>query len=580
MNALDYAVLLISILSIAAYGIWRTRGKRSLETYIQGSGRSSWLIIGISVMATQASAITFLSTPGQGFESGLGFVQNYFGAPFALIIIAAVFLPLFRRLNVYTAYEFLGKRFDAKTRLLGAGLFLLQRGLGAGITIYAPAIVLSTVFGWPLDITIISSGLVVIIYTVVGGSEAVSLTQKYQFAVIFAGMIAAFVVLIWKLPAGIGFRGAMSVAGGLDRLNAVDFSPNIQSRYTFWSGTIGGLFLALSYFGTDQSQVQRYLSSGSLRESRLGLMFNAVFKIPMQFGILLLGAMLFAFYQFEKPPVYFNQAAWSERMATDGAAPYERLENDFAMVHAEKREQIQRWIDAERQGDVAGAGAARARARELQARSEEIRAKAMAAVGGVVKAGDGAEKKRSGKPVSDADYVFITFILGYLPHGLIGLLVAAFFAATLSSKSAELNALASTSTIDVYRNLVSRGASDAHYVLASRVLTVFWGVVAIGFALFARLAENLIQALNIVGSIFYGPVLALFLVAFFLKWIGGTAIFWAAIGAQLLVIALYFTLDISYLWYNFIGPGACILLAIVLQSALPKRPKNVGATTA
>ncbi|MBX3389271.1 MAG: sodium:solute symporter [Phycisphaeraceae bacterium] len=577
MNALDYAVLLISILSIAAYGIWRTRGKRSLETYIQGSGKSSWLIIGISVMATQASAITFLSTPGQGFESGLGFVQNYFGAPFALMIIAAIFLPLFRRLNVYTAYEFLGKRFDAKTRLLGAGLFLLQRGLGAGITIYAPAIVLSTVFGWPLDLTIISSGLVVIIYTVVGGSEAVSLTQKYQFAVIFAGMIAAFVVLIWKLPAGIGFRGAMNVAGGLNRLNAVDFSPSIQSRYTFWSGTIGGLFLALSYFGTDQSQVQRYLSSGSLRESRLGLMFNAVFKIPMQFGILLLGAMLFSFYQFEKPPVYFNQAAWSERMAADGSAAYQQLESDFAAVHAQKREAIQRWIAAERDGNADGAAAARERAQELQQRSEEIRARAKAAVGGELKSGD---EGKGGKPVSDADYVFITFILGYLPHGLIGLLVAAFFAATLSSKSAELNALASTSTIDVYRNLVSRGASDAHYVMASRVLTVFWGMVAIGFALFARLAENLIQALNIVGSIFYGPVLTLFLVAFFLKWIGGTAVFWAAIGAQLLVIALYFTLDISYLWYNFIGPGACILLAIVLQTVLPRQPKNVGANAA
>lgn len=561
MNALDYAVLLIAILSIPAYGIWRTRGKRNLETYLKGSGNSSWLVIGISVMATQASAITFLSVPGQGFESGLGFIQNYFGAPFALIIIAAIFLPLFRKLNVYTAYEFLGKRFDSKTRLLGAGLFLLQRGLGAGITIYAPAIVLSTVFGWSLDGTIIASGIVVVIYTVTGGSDAVSLTQKYQMAVIFAGMIAAFVVLIWKLPAGFGFSNAMTIASGMNKLNAVDFSPNMQSRYTFWSGTIGGLFLALSYFGTDQSQVQRYLSAGSLRESRLGLMFNGIFKIPMQFAILLLGAMMFVFYQFEQPPVYFNQSAWTERAAQGEPAQFREIESQFADVHARKRAAIESWITAEDGGRAADTTEAEAQVRTLQKQSDEIRQQAKLMVGGGIK---------GNKPASDADYVFITFILDYLPHGLIGLLVAAFFAATLSSKAAELNALASTTTIDLYRHLVSREATDAHYVSASRWFTVLWGAIAIGFAIFARLAENLIQALNIVGSIFYGPVLALFLVAFFLKWIGGTAIFWAAIAAQVLVIALYFSLDISYLWYNFIGPGACIVLAIAIQALLPR----------
>lgn len=571
MNALDYAVLLIAILSIPAYGIWRTRGKRNLDTYLKGSGNSSWLVIGLSVMATQASAITFLSVPGQGFESGLGFIQNYFGAPFALIIIAAIFLPLFRKLNVYTAYEFLGKRFDSKTRLLGAGLFLLQRGLGAGITIYAPAIVLSTVFGWSLDGTIIASGIVVIIYTVAGGSDAVSLTQKYQMAVIFAGMIAAFAVLIWKLPPGFGFSSAMTIASGMNKLDAVDFSPNMQSRYTFWSGTIGGLFLALSYFGTDQSQVQRYLSAGSLRESRLGLMFNGIFKIPMQFGILLLGAMMFVFYQFEQPPVYFNQSAWTERAAQGESDQFRTIESQFADVHARKRIELERWIAADHEGRAADATQAQTQVRTLQKQSDEIRHQAKLMVGGGIK---------GTKPASDADYVFISFILNYLPHGLIGLLVAAFFAATLSSKAAELNALASTTTIDLYRHLVSREATDAHYVSASRWFTVLWGAIAIGFAIFARLAENLIQALNIIGSIFYGPVLALFLVAFFLKWIGGTAIFWAAIAAQVLVIALYFSIDISYLWYNFIGPGACIVLAITIQAMLPRRkepPAPAGA---
>ena len=508
--------------------------------------------------------------PGQGFESGLGFIQNYFGAPFALIVIAAVFLPLFRRLNVYTAYEFLGRRFDSKTRLLGAGLFLIQRGLGAGLTIYAPAIVLSTVFGWSLDATIISSGLVVIVYTVTGGSDAVSLTQKYQMAVIFAGMIAAFTVLIWKLPSGLGFSGAMAVAGGLNKLDAVDFSPNMQSRYTFWSGTIGGLFLALSYFGTDQSQVQRYLSSGSLRESRLGLMFNGIFKIPMQFGILLLGALIFVFYQFNQPPVYFNQSAWAQRAAQGDAEQIREIESQFADLHARKRTELERWIGADRAGSRPAAAQAEKQVRALQAQSDEIRQRAKLIVGGGLK---------GNKPASDADYVFITFILNHLPHGLIGLLVAAFFAATLSSKAAELNALASTTTIDLYRHLLSRDATDAHYVAASRWFTILWGVIAVGFALSARLAENLIQALNIVGSIFYGPVLALFLVAFFLKWIGGTAIFFAAIAAQLLVIALYFSLDISYLWYNFIGPGACILFAVAIQAVLPRpsQPPTLSA---
>src|SRR5271155_4994165 len=317
MSALDFTVLIGSMLGIAAYGIWRTRGRRDLNAYLRGDGQTAWFAIGLSVMATQASAITFLSTPGQGYLGGLGFLQIYFGMPLALIIIAAVFLPMYRRLNVYTAYEFLGHRFDSKTRLLGAALFLLQRGLAAGITIYAPAIILSTMLGWRLDLTIVLSGLLVIIYTVTGGSEAVTLTQKYQLAVIFGGMVTAFVVLLMRLPANLSLTDALTVAGGFQKLHAVDFSLDVKRRYTFWSGLLGGLFLSLSYFGTDQSQVQRYISGASLRESRLGLMFNAVFKIPMQFFILLLGCLIFVFYQFERPPVLFNQAAWKIQLQRD-----------------------------------------------------------------------------------------------------------------------------------------------------------------------------------------------------------------------------------------------------------------------
>ena len=561
MNALDYAVLLATLFGIAAYGGWRTRGRRDLRTYLQGSGRTPWIVIGLSVMATQASAITFLSTPGQGYENGLGFVQNYFGVPLALIIISALFLPIYRRLNVYTAYEYLGQRFDGKTRLLGAALFLLQRGLGAGITIYAPAIVLSTVFGWRLDLTIVCSGLLVIAYTVTGGSEAVNLTQKYQIGVIFAGMFAAFFVLLSRLPAGLTLPDALAVAGQFHKLNAVDFSVDLRPRYTFWSGLLGGLFLALSYFGTDQSQVQRYLSGSSLRESRLGLMFNAVCKIPMQFFILLLGVLIFVFYQFERPPVFFNRAAW-DYQAAHGAGPALRAsDTDLAAAPAAERSALAVWLAARHARDPAAEAAARPAVLQAQARAAAVREAAK----------DSLRRARPGTTANDSDYVFITFILDQLPHGIIGLLVAAGLAAAFSSKAAELNALGSTTTVDFYRHLVRREASDAHYVAASKWFTALWGLVAIGFALGANLAENLIQAVNIIGSIFYGVVLGLFLSAFFLRRVGGTAVFWAALAAQALIFVLWFgrgTLGISYLWYNVIGCAACMLFSLILQAGL------------
>ena len=558
MNTLDYVILIGSMLGIAAYAVWSTRGRKDLNSYLKGAGETRWLTIGLSVMATQASAITFLSTPGQGYESGLGFVQNYFGAPLALVIISVVFLPLYRRLKVYTAYEYLGHRFDSKTRLLGAGLFLLQRGLGAGITIYAPAIVLSTVMGWRLDATIVCSGLLVVIYTVAGGCDAVSLTQKYQIGVIFAGMIAAFFVLLARLPVGLTFTDALSLAGGFHKLQAVDFSMDMNRRYTFWSGTLGGMFLALSYFGTDQSQVQRYLSGASLRESRLGLMFNAVFKIPMQAFILLLGVLIFVFYQFERPPVYFNKAAWNHQALQAKDGTLRSLDAQFTEAHLAERAQIETWLKASHAGDKGGEAAARAAASLAPDTVDAVRARTRAAL----------DASAPGTKANDADYVFITFILDYLPHGLIGLLVTAFFAAALSSKAGELNALGSTTTVDVYRHLVRLDASDAHYVVASKVFTAFWGLVAIAFALFANLAENLIQAVNILGSIFYGVVLGLFLVAFFLKRVGGTAVFWAALAAQAVVFVLYATLSISYLWYNVIGCVACIAFGLILQAVL------------
>jgi solute:Na+ symporter, SSS family len=558
MSPLDFVVLIGSVVGIAAYGVWRTRGRRVLNHYLKGNQTTGWLVIGISVMATQASAITFISTPGQGYQDGLGFVQNYFGAPLALIVIAAVFLPMYRRMNVYTAYEFLGRRFDAKTRLLGAALFLVQRGLAAGITIYAPAIILSTVLHWRPDATIVLTGLVVIVYTAVGGSEAVNITQKYQLGVIFCGMVAAFVALLRKLPAALTLSDTLTLAGGFGKLDGVDFALDVNRRYTFWSGSLGGFFLALSYFGTDQSQVQRYLSGASLRESRLGLMFNAVFKIPMQFFILLLGALVLVFYQFEPPPVHFNEAVWEAGLRRDPSARLHGFEQRYGEAHARKRHLIDLWLDARHAGDVAGERSALAQALAVHREGEALRAEAKSAL---IEADPRAK-------TNDTDYVFITFILQHLPHGVIGLLIAAFFAAALASKAAELNALASTTTVDFYHVLVRRGATEAHLVAASKCFTILWGLVAIAFALFANLAENLIQAVNIVGSIFYGVVLALFLVAFFLRHVGGTAVFGAALAAQVLVFVLYAYLNIGYLWYNVIGCAGCVLFSLVIQAAL------------
>jgi SSS family solute:Na+ symporter len=571
VNAADWMVLLGTMIGIAAYGSLRTRDVRSLNTYLRGSQSTGWGTIGLSVMATQASAITFLSIPGQGFESGIGFVQNYFGLPLALIIVCAVFLPIYRRLGVYTAYEFLGRRFDQKTRLLGAGLFLLQRGLAAGVTIYAPAIILSTVLGWPLDLVIVFAGFLVIVYTVTGGSEAVSLTQKWQMAVIFGGMVTAFVVLLVKLPAELGFGGAARVAGALGKLQAVDFSFDPSRRYTLWTGLLGGLFLSLSYFGTDQSQVQRYIAGGSLREGRLGLMFNALLKIPMQFGILLLGALLFVFYQFDSPPLFFNQSEWQRHARGPNSGVFLALEERYTVTVADTQHAIRAWLHTRTADDDAAESSARAAMLEANRRAAAVRSEAKAAL----LAADPRAKTK------DSDYVFITFILAELPHGAIGLLVAVMFAAALSSKAAELNALGTTTTIDLWRHLRPLAARDeARNVRVARRFTALWGVFAMAFALFAGFAENLIEAINILGSIFYGVVLGIFLVAFFFRQVGGSAVFFAALAAQALVIVMFLSLNIGYLWYNLIGCAACIVFSTLLQALMGPRAPVEEARTA
>ena len=564
MNAVDWVVLIGTIVGIAAYGAWRTRQVRSLNTYLRGNTSIGWGTIGLSVMATQASAITYLSIPGQGFESGVGFVQNYFGLPLALIIVCAVFLPMYRRLNVYTAYQFLGERFDEKTRLLGAGLFLLQRGFAAGVTIYAPAIIISTVLGWPLGLVVVFTGALVIVYTVTGGSEAVALTHKWQMLVISVGMVTAMIVVLLRLPDGLGFVGAAHVAGALGKLQAVDFSLDPSRRYTVWTGVFGGLFLSLSYFGTDQSQVQRYIGGASLRAGRLGLMFNAVLKIPMQFAILLLGALLFVFYQFTPHPVVFNQAEWRRHEQDDR---FRAIDAEHARATAESQSAIRTWLEARASDNASREAGARATMVAAARRSAAVRSEAMATLVAV----DPRARTK------DSDYVFITFILTQMPHGAVGLLVAVMFASALSSKAAELAALGTTTTIDFWRHFRPLAAVDeTRNMRVARRFTALWGVFAVAFALFVGFAENLIEAINILGSIFYGVLLGLFLVAFFLRHVGGHAVFFAAVIAQVLVIVMFFTLSIGYLWYNLIGCVACIVFSLALQVFMPPRGRDTA----
>ena len=565
MNEVDYAVLIGALLAIVVYGMWKTRHRNDLKSYLRGRQQTPWFAIGLSVMATQASAITFLSTPGQGYLSGLSFVQIYFGVPLALLIIAHFFVPIYHRLNVYTAYEYLQRRFDSKTRVLGAALFLLQRGLGAGLTIYAPAIVLTTVFGWPLNATIIACGLLVMLYTISGGSDAVTVTQGCQIAVIFAGMATAAWLLISKLPPELRIDDAMVLAGSFHKLNAVSLSADPRERYTLFSGLIGGTFLMLSYFGSDQSQVQRYISGSSVRESRLGLLFNALLKIPMQFCILLLGVMLFLFYQFNSPPLFFDTGSSRFIETHKSDKRIEELSSRFDQAREKVTTQLERWLQARHAGFDQEASKALAAAATAQAESKGIQEAATREL----------TARNPHVKANEADYVFVTFILKELPHGAIGLLIAAFFAATLSSKAAELNALGASTTIDIYKHLLKPQASDGECLGMTRWFTFLWGLIAIIFALFARLAENLIQAVNILGSIFYGVMLALFIVGFFIRRVGGTAMFWAALAAQTLVVILYFSLPVSYLWFPFIGCGSCVLLSLVLQSTDRQGPAPI-----
>ncbi|KUG09664.1 sodium:solute symporter [Solirubrum puertoriconensis] len=563
MSALDWLVLTGTLAFIIGYGTWRTRtAGSSLDGYLLGGRQTRWWGVGLSIIATQASAITFLSTPGQAFADGMRFIQFYFGLPVAMVLIAIVAVPIYHRLRVYTAYEYLQRRFDKRTRTLAAGLFLLQRGLSNGLSLYAPALVLSAILGWNTTVTVCLLGAAIIGYTVSGGTRAVTVTQQGQVAVIFSGMAIAGYLLVHYLPPQVGFADAMHVAGRMGKLNLVDFNFDWQNRYNFWTGMTGGLFLALSYFGTDQSQVQRYLSGQSITQSRLGLLMNGLIKVPMQFGILLIGVLLFVFYLFQPAPLTFNRPVYEKVMSNPAlSAEARQLESQHTEVQAAQQEAATALVAA-RQGQDA----------QLQATAQQRLQTTQAAASGLRKSWEALVKRADPAADSkDTDYVFISFVLRYLPRGLVGLLVAVVLSAAMSSAAGGLNSLGSTTLIDLYRPFTRRQhCTEAHLVRVSRWATVGWGTLGVGFALFASRMENLIQAVNILGSLFYGTILGIFAVAFFQKHVHGRAVFWAAVVTQVATVLAFWLTDIAYLWYNILGCFAVMLLAELLQKLMPE----------
>ncbi|MAW09301.1 MAG: sodium:solute symporter [Flavobacteriaceae bacterium] len=550
MKTIDWIVLIFSIGLIVLYGIWKNRKNKNLEDYFKGNNKSRWWTIGISVMATQASAITFLSTPGQAYNDGMGFIQFYFGLPFAIIIISMFFLPIYHKLNVFTAYEFLEKRFNKKTRNLASLLFLIQRGLAAGITIYAPAIIMSLILKWPLYLLIIIIGSIVTFYTLIGGTKTVNVTQKQQMFVIFVGLFITIFYIFKGIPKEFSLNEVLEIAGANGKLDILNFDFDFKSRYTFWSGITGGLFLALSYFGTDQSQVQRYISGRSLKESQKGLFFNAILKVPMQFFILFIGVSVFIFYQFNISPINFNTAAIEKVRDSKFNAELEVLEQKHKEIQEEKFFLMKTFSKSK---DIE-------KIKKLQESESLIRSNAKKLI----------SKVSPSLEVNDKDYVFISFIVNNLPSGIIGLLISVILCAAMSSTASELNALAASSYLDIYKNNFKLKSNYSDLQI-SKFMTFMWGLIAIIFALTATLAENLIQLVNIIGSIFYGTILGIFLVGFFFKKIQAKSIFNSALTTQLIIFIIFYLDIVGYLWLNFIGSFLTVLLAYIFQIVLKEQ---------
>lgn len=588
MNFIDWLVLFFTLAAIVGYGVFKTRGSRSMEVYLRGDGTLKWWMIGISIMATQASAITFLSTPGQAIEDGMRFIQFYFGLPLAMIVISAFFVPVYYKLNVLTAYEYLEQRFDLKTRVLTAFLFLMLRGLSAGITIFAPSLVLSTVLRWPVEAATLLIGGLVMIYSVSGGSKAVSLTQRLQLTIVMSGMLLAGIIAYSLLPDNLDFLDTVKMAGHLGKLNMINFLPAdaeqhlpagvssvdqltwlqkvdlvLKDRFNIWSGLIASVFLFLSYFGTDQSQVGRYLGGKNLTESRLGLMFNGLLKIPMQFIILFIGVLVFVFYLFHQPPVYHNQVLYERALNTSARSQFMLLEKKYDSLFQLKQQAVTTLLRAIENNNEVEIDRSRQLVKRLEWQEKQLRADVKTEISRVL----------PNAKVQDRDYIFLNFVLNHLPHGVIGLLLAVMFLAAMSSVAGELSALSSTTSVDFYRRLFRKDASARHYLLASRGFSVLWTVLAVIFAILASFAENLIQFVNIVGSLFYGTILGVFITAFFIRYVKGTAVFLAALVAELIVLYCYRFTEIAFLLYNIIGCAAVVMLGVILQWLINAKEK-------
>lgn len=555
MSSIDWIVLIGTLLFIVLYGMWKSKGDKNIDGFLLADKTMPWYVVGISIMATQASAITFLSAPGQAYTDGMRFVQFYFGLPIAMVILCVTFVPIFHRLNVYTAYEFLEKRFDLKTRALTAFLFLIQRGLACGLTIYAPSIILSSILGWNIYWTNLFMGGLVVLYTVAGGTRAVSITQMQQMAVILVGMVAAGFMVVHLLPENISFRESLNLAGKMGKLNVIDFSFDLKNQYNVWSGLIGGLFLMLSYFGTDQSQVGRYLSGKSVGQSRLGLLFNGVIKIPMQFSILLIGALLCVFYQFQQPPLHFNNVEVDKISNSSLAPEYKILESKNEKVYREKKAVMEDLVKAIHSGDEAKSNELGSIAKQKQAEMNSLRADGIALM----------KKNDSKAETNDTNYIFLSFVMKYFPAGLIGLLIAVIFSASMSSTSSELNALASATVVDIYKRLFKKDSDARHDLRVSRVATVCWGIYAIMVAMFANQLGSLIEAVNKLGSLFYGTILGIFVVAFYIKHVKGAAVFYAALLAEAVVLYCFWIELTAFLWLNLLGCACVVCFALLFS---------------
>ncbi|HAV23553.1 MAG TPA: sodium:solute symporter [Bacteroidetes bacterium] len=561
MRTLDILVLVATLGCLVAYGVWKGRGSRNVQGFLLADRRLPWYAVALSIMATQASAITFTSTPGQAYADGMRFVQYYFGLPIAMVILCVTVVPLYRKLGVFTAYEFLEHRFDLKTRALTAFLFLVQRGLGAGMTIYAPSLILSVMLGWDIRWTSAAIGGAIIIYMTTGGVKAVNWADVQQLTIIMAGMMVAFLVTFFIIPDDVGIVDAFRIAGVNGRLNAVDFTFDLSNRYTFWSGLIGGLFIALAYFGTDQSQVQRYLTGASLTQSRLGLLFNGMAKVPMQFFILLIGVMVFVVYQFERPPVFFNPVVVEKIRSGPHADAFAEAERKYAAAHEAQQSSYREFLAARKEGNAG-------REEEVRgaiAEQTEMKASARESARVAIVADDPTVDP------NDTNYIFLTYVLTYLPAGFVGLVFACVFAASMSSSSGELSSLATCSVVDVYKRLIRREANDRHILLVSRIAMAGWGVYAIVFSQYAARLGSLIEAVNIIGSLFYGSMLGIFVVAFFMRSVGGTAVFWSVFAGEAAVFACFLWTDISWLWYNVVGCIVVIASSFVFEIVVPRR---------